>query len=122
MTVILMPREGEDLQVNWWNWRPTLELFRAHSVLDEVKIEMMGANGTGVEATEAEATFIADFLNSYVERLGPNGRVRLDLTITDEPDTFELFRNDPENNYSATVDWLRSLQRFCLTSKGFKVV
>ena len=53
MTFILVPSQGEDLQVNAWNWRPTLELLLAANVIPEDDHELMGANGCGGEASDA---------------------------------------------------------------------
>jgi hypothetical protein len=123
VTVILVTKEGEDLQVNWWNWRPTLELLRSYSVLDEVTIEMMGVNGTGIQVTGEEALRIAAFLESYVKQLRPNDRVQLDLTISDEAHRIEMRVPDPdfEMHYGATRSWLERLGGFCRSSKGFSV-
>jgi hypothetical protein len=33
MSFILVPKEGEELQVNGWNWRPTLQLLLAAGVI-----------------------------------------------------------------------------------------
>ena len=41
MTFILTPKQGEDVQVNGWNWRPTLELIRAEGLLTEENYERM---------------------------------------------------------------------------------
>ena len=35
MTFILVPNNGDDVQVNGWNWRPTVELLRAAGQLDD---------------------------------------------------------------------------------------
>jgi len=124
MTVILVPNEGEDLQINWWNWRPTLEFLRANAILDDVKIEMMGASGSGVHVNEDESLRIATFLESYLKRLRPNDRVRLDLSITDEEYPTELVASDPTfwKHYGARKSLLEQLHQFCRVARGFKVV
>ena len=115
---------GDDIQINWWNWRPTLELLRANGILDDVKIEMMGANGTGVQVSEDEALRIASFLESYLKQLGPNDRVRLDLSITDVEYPTEIVASDPTfwMHYGASTRLLEQLHQFCRASRGFKVV
>jgi hypothetical protein len=35
MSFILIPTHGEDVQVNAWNWRPTLLLLRDANLIDE---------------------------------------------------------------------------------------
>jgi hypothetical protein len=42
MSFILVPSEGEDLQVNAWNWRPTLELLFAAGVITGDDHELLG--------------------------------------------------------------------------------
>ena len=42
MSFILVPSEGEDLKVNAWNWRPTLELLFAAGVITEEDHELLG--------------------------------------------------------------------------------
>ena len=122
MTVILIPREGDDLQINWWNWRPTLELLRAHAILDDVKIEMMGWHGSGVQVSEDEALRIASFLDSYLKQLGPDDRVRLDLSITDEAYPTEIVPDDPNfwKHYGAKTSLLEQLHQFCPRVAGLQ--
>lgn len=35
MSLLLVPKHGETLQVNRWNWRRTFELLRAENVIGE---------------------------------------------------------------------------------------
>lgn len=42
MSLILVPKEGEDIRVKGWNWRPTLELLFAAGVITEEDHEVMG--------------------------------------------------------------------------------
>src|SRR5689334_22729043 len=42
MSFILVPKEGEELQVNGWNWRPTLQLLLAAGVITREDYEVMG--------------------------------------------------------------------------------
>ncbi len=51
MTFILVPEQGEDVQVNAWNWRPTLELLRAEGLLTEENYERMAAVAAAVKWT-----------------------------------------------------------------------
>lgn len=120
MGFILVPRRGEDVCVNAWNWRPTLELLRAAQVLEEEKLDLMGANlYTEVSAEEAQG--IARFLDTYLPGLEPDSRVLYDLTVTREQDTGEIYRDDLTKNYSATASWLTRFRDFCRTSAGFNV-
>jgi len=44
VTFILVPKNGEDTQVNAWNWRPTLELMPLRSD-QRGAVHTHGANG-----------------------------------------------------------------------------
>jgi hypothetical protein len=46
MTVILKSTGGDDIQVNGWNWRPTVNLFSNALGLDEEAVEKLQTNGT----------------------------------------------------------------------------
>jgi hypothetical protein len=60
MSFILVPSHGEDLRVNAWNWRPTLELLFAANVISEKDHERMGANGSGGKVNAEQASRIAE--------------------------------------------------------------
>jgi hypothetical protein len=115
--------EDNTILVNFWNWRPTVEIIAASRIIDAERLEMMRHQCTGVEVTAIEARLIAEVLTRHwLSRLKPNGRVLLDLSITYEPDTFENYQGDEwTKNYSATETWLREFHAFCSTCKGFKV-
>jgi len=116
----LVPERGETIFVNAWNWRPTLELLRAHQILDPESIEMMGYNG-GYPVSAEEAQTIAGVLDRVLAQLGTDDRVLHDLTITAEPDTFEFYRDDLARNYSASAEWLVEFRDFCRAGFGFAV-
>ncbi len=120
MGFVLVPEQGETIFVNAWNWRPTLELLRAHQVLDPEAIEMMGYQG-GYPVTAEEAKEIAVLLDRVLAQLGAGDRILHDLTVTDEPDTFEFYRDDLARNYSASAEWLAEFRDFCRAGVGFAV-
>jgi len=110
-----------ELQINSWNWRPTLNLIGAADLVGEEKLELMGEN-IGIEVTQEEAQRIGTFLQEkIVPGMQPNERIQYDLTLTAEPDTGELYRDDLTKNYSVSYDWLKEFAAFCLSCKGFIV-
>src|SRR5712692_4888596 len=115
MEFCLVPQRGEDLFINAWNWRPTVELLWAHALISDAQRELMNDNA-GAEIDRDHALCIAEFLITFLESLGPGDRVMYDLTITSQPDTFEIYRYEPEKNYAATAAWLATFRDFCIKS------
>jgi hypothetical protein len=113
--------DGADLDVNAWNWRPTLALFEQNGLLDDEKLALLEYNVT-VAITPDEARRIASFLDGYLGAVPLDGRVLVDGSVTSEPDDFQLHRDDLARNYSATAAWLRELRDFCRgAEEGFTV-
>lgn len=111
----------EELRINTWNWRPTIELIRLTNLLSDDELEMIGYN-LNTEIDEQRARQIGAFLRDTVlPRLQPGQRLSYDLTLTPEPDTFEFYRDDFAKNYSATHEWLVRFADFALTCEGFVV-
>jgi hypothetical protein len=124
MTFILVPLEGnsnDDLQINGWNWRPTLELLRRARLLDDETLERASAQGAGARVTGEQALQIAEFLDRYLASLAPGQRVRSDGTVTSEPKRYDLDQETREL-YTATYEWLSRFRDFCQASDGFTVV
>ena len=82
MAFILVPKHGEDVRINAWNWRPTLELLRAESIITADDYERMGTQGCGGQADAELALRIADVIDRRLSTMAPKGRMRADLTIT----------------------------------------
>ncbi len=112
MSWTLTTPDRRSLHVNAWNWRPTLGLLESADVLDADTLALLGYN-ISVELSGEDARRIATFLDAYLADISAGGRVRLDGSVTTEPDTYEFHREDLAGNYSATVGWLRLLQEFC---------
>jgi hypothetical protein len=124
MTFILVPLHADpndDLQINGWNWRPTLELLYRACLLDDEGVQRASANGAGGRVTAEQALRIAEFLDRYLADLTPGQRVRWDGMVTSAPRTDQLDQ-DPRELYSATYEWLSKFRNFCRTSGGFTVV
>jgi hypothetical protein len=121
MTFILVPlRASDDLQINAWNWRPTLELLYRVRLLDDEAVERAAAQGAGGRVTAEQALRIAEFLDRYLADLTPGQRVRTDGTVTSEPKTSRLDQ-EPRELYAATYEWLARFRDFCRASGGFTV-
>jgi hypothetical protein len=121
MSVILISPTGSDVQVNMWNWRPTMLLVRKAIELDDERFELLQVNGVGASISQTEAAMIADYLDTYLADFPKDGRMLLDGAITKTPDTYEFYRNNWEKNYSASYSWLVEFRDFCRNSEGFKV-
>jgi hypothetical protein len=104
--------DGESVKINAWNWRPTLALLEEHRILDDETLELLGYN-VWIEVSGEQAGRIADFLDGYLPTLPADGRVRLDGSVTTEPDDGTFHRVDLDLNYSATAGWLARFRDFC---------
>ncbi len=129
MTFILIPSKGEDLQVNAWNWRPTLELLLAANVITEDDHELMGAHGCGGKADAEKASRFADVVADKLIGMGPGERLLANLSVSKKPKKLvELAPGmnahdiDKDELYSATYEWLETFGKFCRSSGGFKVM
>ena len=128
MTFILVPRQRKDIQVNAWNWRPTLELLRAEKLINEDEYDRMGAQGCGGQADAALACSIADAVERQLLSMNPGERMCADLKVTATSKVRQVFTPetkpneiDPNELYSATFEWLASFKDFCRRSGGFEV-
>ena len=126
MSFILVPRQGDDLQVNAWNWRPTLELLRSANVIDIKTCELMGVQGCGGQADAELCLRIAAVVADKLKSMHPGERLRADLRMTAEPSKLAQFGSnehiDAGNLYSATYEWLTTFKDFCDRCGGFRVV
>ena len=115
--------EENVLFINFWNWRPTVELIRTFQVIDDARIELMQVQCVGATVGKLEARRIGEMMQTKVlAHVADTARVKLDLAVTDEPDDFTLHRDEQwQKNYSATAPWLKRFTHFCLTCEGFKV-
>lgn len=116
---------NNEIRTNVWNWKPTLEIIRELDVIGEMAVRQMQYNATGFQVGADEAGMIANGIRSkYLSRMKPQDRVRMDLSITNEPDDGTLYRGDDSQawkNYGATYDWLEEFSNFCLKSQGFQI-
>lgn len=126
MSFILVPKHGDDVQINGWNWRPTLLLLFTEKLIDEGQYERMSAQGCGGLADAGLASRIAETVERKLASMGPGWRMRADLSVTDSPDklwTSDMRPTEEDLNeiYSATYEWLTKFAAFCRRSGGFEV-
>ena len=128
MSFILVSQKGEDLQVNAWNWRPTLMLLLEENAITEEDYERMGAQGCGGIVDKAKAEQIADVVTQKLISMKPGERMRSNLSVTKELKRPAVFSTDVIDDidvnelYSVTYEWLEIFLQFCRTSGGFKVM
>ena len=128
MTFILVPNEGEDLHVNAWNWRPTLELLYAAGVITEDDHECLGGHGLGGKVNAERALLIAEVLTRKLRSMNSGERMLADLSVSKEPKELVVFSPDMKpadvdshELYSTSYEWLDTFAEFCRSSKGFDV-
>jgi len=125
MSFILVPKQGEDLQVNAWNWRPTIEFLRVEGIIDDETSELLTLNGRGAQADADLTRRMAIAVERKLQSMHPGERIRSDLSVTNAPKKLaELHKPesiDAVDVYSATYEWLVQFKTFCERSGGFKV-
>jgi hypothetical protein len=94
-------------------------LVREALSLDEERFEKLQVNGIGETISGNEAMKLAEFLDNYLSRFPPPGRLLLDGSVTNEPKSYDGEGND---NYSASYAWLVQFREFCRICGGFTVV
>ena len=129
MTFILIPNQGEDIQINSWNWRPTLELLLASGVITEDDHKRMGGQALGGKVDETKALLIADVVMLKLQSMNPGERILANLSVSKERKQPAVFTPDTKAGdinsnelYSTTYEWLETFARFCRSSKGFEVM
>jgi hypothetical protein len=129
MSFILVPSHGEDLQVNAWNWRPTLELLLAENVISEEDHERIGANGCGGKADAEQASRIAEAVVHKLVSMNAGEGMLANLSVSKEPKKLAGFgpganADDIDENelYSTSYEWLEKFSKFCRSSGGFEVL
>ena len=129
MSFILVPTVGDDLQVNAWNWRPTLDLLLREALINEKLHDRMGAQSAAAEVDARTAQRFSETIRLTLNEMKPGERILPDLTTTDQPKKNWSIKADTQSDeidvndvYSATYEWLVKFAEFCSRSGGFKVV
>jgi|SRR5580692_7179627 hypothetical protein len=125
MSFILVPKQGEDLQVNAWNWRPTIEFLRVEGIIDDETSELLTLNERGAHADADLTRRMAIAVERKLQSMHPGERIRSDLSFTNAPKKLAEFHKpesiDAVDVYSATYEWLVQFKTFCERSGGFRV-
>lgn len=128
MSFILIPNQGDDIQVNAWNWRPTLEFLRAQNIITTDHAELLGCNGCGARLDADLANRISAAVENKLSTIAPDDRMRVDLTVTSNLKVPQVWGPDTQpddidvtNLYSATYEWLVTFKDFCKRRGGFMV-
>jgi len=122
MGVIIFNSANEEqyLSCNWWNWRPTVELMRSTSLLDEQGFDLL-SSGYGEFSKEQCAVLIKFFESEVLKDAEEDARFLLSGEKTVEVDDFIFHKVEVEKNYSATAAWLHSFVEFLKKSEGISV-
>jgi hypothetical protein len=118
--VILIGANGDDVAVNWWNWRPTVELLVREGVVTRHEGEHLCTNGVGARLGAADAVRAADVVQGIVDQMRDDGRLRRNGSITRDPAERHDMPVD-DNWYGAQRTWLATFTVFARTSNGFLV-
>ena len=98
MSFILVPNQGEDVQVNAWNWRPTVEFLRVENVIASDHAELLTCNGCGARVDADLANRIAAAVEKKLSTMKSGERIRADLTLTNAPKVRQAFSPDLKPN------------------------
>lgn len=127
MTFILVPNQGDDVQINAWNWRPTVAFLRDQDIVTIEHAELL-CIGCGARVDAELANRMAIALEDKLSNMKPGDRIRADLSVTNIPKVPQAFGTNTQegdidviNLYSATYEWLGTFKDFCRRSGGFEV-
>jgi hypothetical protein len=125
LSFILLPNVGEDIKINAWNWRPTIEFLRVEGVIDNETAEQMTTHGSSVTVGADLARRMGAAVGRKLQEMHEGERIRSDLSITAAPKKVALFHKpetiDAVDLYSANYEWLVEFGDFCERCGGFKV-
>ncbi|MBZ5492143.1 MAG: hypothetical protein LAO76_14525 [Acidobacteriia bacterium] len=129
MSFILIAKNGEEIKINAWNWRPALELLRDAEIIDNDLFERMGTYGCKAEVDADTASRIGDYIGTRALAMKPEQGVLADLTVTDRPKKTLIITPDTKIDqidaidvYSASYEWLVTFCDFSRTSGGFEML
>jgi hypothetical protein len=115
------------MQINFWNWRPTVALLVQGGVIPDGERRLGFENGWGEGLSDSEALNAATFIETIAATMKPGQRVFGSGEITDKPKDYsipvsEWDEAEWQNRYSADYELLRTFAEFCRQSGGFKVL
>ena len=111
------------LFVNFWNWRPTVELIGSFELIEPERLELLQTQASFVQISRSEADEIFQRLTKEVlPSLPPEARIKLDGSTTSEVDDGTFHKGEGEDkNYGASRSWLEKFAEFCASCNGFSV-
>ena len=126
MGITLFDKSDSDLVwfVNFWNWRPIVEVVRRLGILPDAQINALHEQFTGQGLTQEEARNVAAAIRARVlPDLRAEERVLLDGLKTTEPDDSVFHHPGPDEheNYGATRKALEQFVEYCERCHGFEV-
>jgi hypothetical protein len=122
-----MGDDGNDLQINGWNWRPTIALLVNADILPSgERAEKCLCQGCGGYFTNEEAKRAAEFLEDLIAQMKPEERIMLDGSVRNKSKNYDIpitewDEGEAWDHYSAGYDWLQKFRTFCLGSSGFEI-
>ena len=131
-----------DLQVNWWTWRPTAQLIGRVLGLNSDAIERLQVNGVGAQISRRQARRVAKHIRrQLLPIMPPDSRLLLNGQVISQPQpptvhytpdgpaaadtdgqsTRPLTTEEEFAIWSATSPWLDDFASFCESCSGFIV-
>jgi hypothetical protein len=121
MGVILEDSSGADLTLNWWTWRPIVELLRAEALVDDQEAELLQINGVGAGLDGDIAAAASRIIDALISSMPAGSRLLRDGSISTAPQELEPLSDFGEHWYGAGREALETFRDFCTTSGGFTV-
>jgi hypothetical protein len=110
----------EDLKVNSWRWGTTMMLIQQSNLL-EAGVEIFG-DRIVISSAESCAK-LADWFESHIlPGMEQGSRVKLDGSITSEPDDGTIHHDDLAETYSVDHEWLLEFVPFLRGCGGFRTI
>jgi len=124
--VILQPNNTiDDVMINWWNWRPTVNLLLQAGAISSGEAECLSIALGTIEVSGQQAIRMADAVDAALLLLvNPGDRLLLNGQVTVAPPVHPVFRpgsdaHDMWDWYGAQRSWLETFSTFCRLSGGF---
>lgn len=118
-----LAKEDHWFHVNFWNWRPIVELIRRLKILPDERAAGLHEPFCGNGLAAEEARLVADALEcSVLPAFADDERMMLDGTRTTEPDDGTFHKVDQFLNYSTSREVLSRFIAYCRACGGFDVL
>ena len=116
---LIANNDVDDLKVNSWHWGAIVPVVKESNTL-ESGVEVFDESERFISAGASGCLRLADWLEDHLLTAMPAGtRLKLDGTITAEPDDGEFHREDLSENYSVSRSWLLEFVTFLKCCGGF---